>query len=51
VRGMADALDRLAPAEEPLQEDSGDAASEPESPENQLQASAPPAAAPRTEER
>jgi GTP-binding protein len=51
VRGMADALDRLAPAEEPLEKDSEDAASESESAENESPDPAHQAAVPGTEER
>ena len=50
VRGMADALDRLAPPE-PLQEDPEHAADEPAIAGNESEPSAPQAAAPRTEER
>jgi GTPase len=51
VRGMADALDRLAPAEAPREEDAEDAEGAPESHESEPQPSAHQAAAPRTEKR
>ena len=51
VRGMADALDRLGPAEEPPQEDSEHAANESTTGGNESEDAAPQAAAPRTEER
>ncbi|MGH9681081.1 MAG: hypothetical protein ACRD4Y_14130, partial [Candidatus Acidiferrales bacterium] len=51
VRGMADALDRLAPAEPLEPEIFEGAASELDSREKESPDSAPPAAAPRTEER